>query len=266
MELQTYLQINYAALAFVIGTIVGSFLNVVIIRVPEGQEILGRKSSSCPRCGHKIRWYDNIPVLSYMVLLRGACRDCKNPISWQYPFVEAVTGCLFLAIYLSHGFGVVTYLQWFLAAALFAIVCIDLEYQIIPDLITLPGIAVGFLGSLFLPGADRWMDSLFGIVFGGGFFLAAGLVGQWVTKQESMGGGDIKMAAMMGAFFGWKPLVVAITVGVFAGAVVAIALMLFSRARHQTSMPFGPALALGSFYVLFGSPDAVISLLFPYLI
>lgn len=260
----TLLDWNYMILAFMLGAIVGSFLNVVILRLPKEEDLLGRTPSHCPKCGHKIRWYDNVPIFSYVFLLRGKCRDCGEKISCQYPLVEFLTGCAFLWIYLRYSDLSMIGLQWLFVAALIAIVFIDLEHWIIPDKITLPGITIALAVSLFTPYIDT-SDAVIGMLAGGGFFYSAGLIGSWVAKKEAMGGGDVKMAAMMGAFLGWKPLIAALVVAVFSCAIISIVLMLARKGDRKGALPFGPFLAAGALFCVYVDPYPMLYLLFPYL-
>jgi len=236
-----------ALAAFVFGLCVGSFLNVVIARLPDGRSIV-TPGSACPRCARPIAWYDNVPVLSFL-RLRGRCRHCGGHISWRYPLVELATGALFALAILCLGAGPALAPALVLAATLVAITGIDLDHQIIPDVVTLPGIAVGVAFSLLL-GQPRWTDALIGIAVGGGLFFAI-----IVASRGGMGGGDMKLAAMLGAFLGWRPLLVAILAAVLAGGLLAIGLLALRRKGRKDAVPFGPFLALGGLVALFwGGP------------
>ena len=224
-------------LVFVFGLFVGSFLNVVIVRLPERRSIVTPRSA-CPRCEGPIPWYDNVPLLSF-ALLGGRCRSCRAPISWRYPVVEAATGGLFLLALARRGLSLDLVSALVLLAALVAITGIDLDHQIIPDVITLPGIAVGLAWSL-VTGQPRWLESLIGAVVGGGLFLLI-----IVASGGGMGGGDMKLGAMLGAFLGWRLLLVGIMLSVLAGGVVAIVLLALRRRGRKDAVPFGPFLALG---------------------
>lgn len=225
------------ALVFLFGLCVGSFLNVVIARLPEGRSILTPRSA-CPRCGAPIRWHDNVPLVSFAVL-GGRCRGCGAAISWRYPAVEAVTGGLFLLAFLRRGLTVDLAGALLLLGALVAITGIDLDHQIIPDVITLPGIAVG-LGFGLATGHPPWLASLIGAAVGGGlFFLII------VASGGGMGGGDMKLGAMLGAFLGWRLLLAGVMVAVLTGGIVAIALLALRRRGRKDAIPFGPYLALG---------------------
>ncbi|HET7342540.1 MAG TPA: A24 family peptidase [Methylomirabilota bacterium] len=232
----------------VVGLMIGSFLNVVIARLPEGRSLV-RPGSACPGCGTAIAWYDNIPLLSF-ALLRARCRACGIPISWRYPLVEAVTGALFGAACLAFGPTLDAVVACVLLAALVAITMIDLARQIIPDAITLPGILAGVLANL----ATRrvpWQDSLIGVAVGGAIFFAIALVGSWMAGQEAMGGGDVKLAAMLGAFLGWKILLSSLFVSAVGGGILAAALIGSGLRGRKDPLPFGPFLAAGGAIGLF---------------
>jgi leader peptidase (prepilin peptidase)/N-methyltransferase len=232
---------------FLFGLVIGSFLNVVIGRLPVGRSIV-RPGSACPRCGTPIRWFDNLPVLSWLCL-RAQCRGCGGAISWRYPAVELLTAILFgLA---AHRFGLTLDLgpALLLLAALVAIAGIDVDHQIIPDVITLPGVIAGAALSIAIHPA-RWLDTLLGIVVGGGLFFVIILV-----SGGGMGGGDMKLGAMMGAFLGWKLVLLAILLGVFAGGAVAVALLATGSRGRKDPVPFGPFLALGAVLSLLWGHD-----------
>lgn len=231
------------ALAFLLGLCVGSFLNVVIARLPEGRSLL-TPGSSCPRCGHAIRWHDNIPVLSGL-WLGLKCRDCRAPISWRYPAVEVLTGLLFAQAVAVKGVTPPLASALVLSALLVAITFIDLDRQIIPDLLSVPGIALGLAASL-VTGHPHWLDSLVGILVGGAIFFMI-----IVASRGGMGGGDMKLGAMLGAFLGWKVLLVAVLSAVLLGGVVAIFLLVLGRKGRKDPVPFGPFLALGGLIGLF---------------
>jgi leader peptidase (prepilin peptidase) / N-methyltransferase len=232
-----------AAALFLVGLCVGSFLNVVIARLPAGRSIVSPRSA-CPHCAAPIAWYDNLPILSFLAL--GArCRRCRAPIAWRYPIVELVTGCLFVLALLTRGFTRELPVALVLVSALVAITGIDLDHQIIPDVITLPGIAFGLVASFFT-GRPSWQDALIGGLAGGAVFFVI-----IVVSGGGMGGGDMKLGAMLGSFLGWKPLMVAILAAVLAGGVVAIALLALGRKGRKDAVPFGPFLALGGLIALF---------------
>lgn len=228
-----------AALVVIVlfGLCVGSFLNVVIARLPEGRSIVS-PGSACPRCGTPIRWYDNIPVLSFLAL-RGRCRGCGEAIAWRYPLVELTTALLFGLVFLSRGPGTTLVSGLLLASALVAVTGIDLDHQVIPDVLTLPGILVGLVLGV-ATGVPPWRDALIGVLVGGGLFFVI-----IVASRGGMGGGDMKLGAMLGAFLGWQALLLAVLVAVLTGGVVAIALLVLGRKGRKDAVPFGPFLALG---------------------
>jgi len=225
------------AVALLLGLVVGSFLNVVVARLPEGKSLWGPRSA-CPRCGQPIAWHDNIPLLSFLAL-RGRCRRCHQRIAWRYPLVEVVTGVGFTLALLQFGPTVDGAAAALLLAALIAITAIDLRHQIIPDLITLPGIAAGFVLNL-LGGRVPWRDSLIGIAVGGGIFVII-----IVMSRGGMGGGDMKLGAMLGAFLGWQLGLLALFGGALTGGIAAICLLALGRKGRKDAIPFGPFLALG---------------------
>ncbi|MBW1721144.1 MAG: prepilin peptidase [Deltaproteobacteria bacterium] len=237
--------------SFLFGLVLGSFLNVCIFRLPRERSIV-RPPSSCPQCGHRIRFYDNIPVLSY-ILLRGKCRSCRAPIPIHYPVVELVTGLLSLSLFLRYGpsFSYGTLLIF--SSSLVVISFIDLHHKIIPDIISLPGIAAGFLASL--PGwtGTTWSDSLIGVIGGGGFLFLIALLFKKLTGKEGMGGGDVKLLAMIGAWLGWRSLPFVILTSSLAGILIGGLSLLVSGKGLRSRIPFGPFLALGSLmYLYFG--------------
>ena len=222
---------------FIMGLCVGSFLNVVIARVPEGRNIV-TPGSACPCCATPIAWYDNIPLLSF-VLLRARCRKCGEPISWRYPAVELATGLLFVLALAERGLTIDLIPALLLVAGLVAITGIDLDHQLIPDAISLPGILVGLAASI-LTGRPGWAESLIGVLVGGGIFLVI-----IVASRGGMGAGDMKMGAMLGAFLGWKLVLVAILVAILVGGALAIGVLVARRKGRKDALPFGPFLALG---------------------
>lgn len=228
------------AVVAALGLVIGSFLNVVITRLPRGGN-LWRPGSTCPTCGAAIAWHDNLPVLSF-VLLRGRCRACRAAISWRYPAVELTTAGLFVLAYARFGLTAEFGLAAPLLAALVAITVIDLRHQIIPDLITLPGVLVGLAANLAL-GRIGWLESALGIVVGGGIFWVVLQGSLLILKEEGLGGGDVKLGAMLGAFLGWKATLVAILLAVVGGGLVALALLGLNIAGRKDPIPFGPFLA-----------------------
>ncbi len=231
-----------------LGLCAGSFLNVVIARVPAGRSIV-YPGSACPRCGSPIAWYDNLPILSY-ALLRGRCRSCRAAISWRYPALEALTAGLFALAYTRFGWSLDLPAALALLCGLVAITGIDLDHQIIPDVLSLPGLVIGFLFSL-AAGHGRWLDSLLGILVGGGVFLVIILASALVLGQAGMGMGDVKLAAMIGAFLGWKLTILSALLAVLVGGPLAGVLLATGRKGRRDPVPFGPFLAFGGTVSLF---------------
>lgn len=237
------------AIATVLGAVVGSFLNVVILRLPEGASLVS-PGSRCPACKAAIRWFDNFPVVSFMVL-GGRCRSCRQPISWQYPLVEIVMAFLAFALYKRFFFSSAAFLSYFLfCAALLAVIVIDFRHQIIPDLISLPGIVIGFGLSFINPQID-WIASGIGLLCGGGIFYLIATGYYLVTKREGMGGGDIKLLAMIGAFLGWYALPFVIFFSSFLGLLAGIYAMFQQKKGGKTVIPYGPFLSLAAIFYLF---------------
>ncbi len=230
------------------GAMVGSFLNVCIYRLPKEESIV-RPGSHCPKCKTPIQFYDNIPLLSYL-LLGGKCRHCKAPISIQYPIVETITALSSFFLFITFGVSL-SFIYYFLfVAALIIITVIDLYYQTIPDVISVPGIVIGLLGSLIILQITFWA-SLIGIISGGGSLFLVATVYQWLFKREGMGGGDVKLLAMIGAFLGWKAVILTILLSSFIGSIIGIAVMLIKGKDFKYAIPFGPFLALGAVISLF---------------
>lgn len=236
------------AFSFAVGLCVGSFVNVLIYRLPLGKSII-RPASACPGCGTAIRWYDNAPVLSYL-LLRGRCRHCQGRISLRYPLVEMATALLSFSLFLRYGLSWTYFSYFILVSALVAVIFIDYDHQIIPDVITYPGIVLGFISSLLLPDIT-YRDSLLGILVGGGTLYLIGLAYLTLTKREGMGGGDIKLLAMIGAFLGWRAMPFTILVSAFLGLVVGITAMIKTGKDAKMAIPFGPFLSIGAILYLF---------------
>jgi leader peptidase (prepilin peptidase)/N-methyltransferase len=239
----------------VLGLCVGSFLNVVIARLPAGRSIV-TPGSACPRCGTTLAWYDNLPVLSY-VLLRGRCRTCREPISWRYPAIEIASALLFALAYYRFQPVLGLTAALVLLAALVAITAIDLDHQIIPDVLSLPGIVLGVLFSL-APGGIGWVQSLLGVAVGGGVFVVIIFVSVRVIGEPGMGDGDVKLGAMLGAFLGWKLALLSILLSVLLGGPLAATLLATGRKARRDPIPFGPFLALGGLISLFWG-DAVLA-------
>jgi len=236
---------------FVLGAVTGSFLNVCIYRLPLDQSIIF-PGSRCMACGTAVRWFDNIPIISWL-LLRGRCRACSAGFSIRYPLVELVTACLATLLFLRFGCSPEFIIYFLLTASLIVVTFIDFDHQIIPDEISLPGIVLGFLASFFLqePG---WLSSLLGIVVGWGSLALVFYAYLWLTGREGMGGGDAKLLAMLGAFLGLKAVPFIIFSSSLVGSVVGLTIMALQRKGRHLAIPFGPYLALGALLYIFYGP------------
>ncbi len=234
-------------LIFILGLIVGSFSNVCIYRIPKNESIV-YPASHCPKCRSKIKPVDNIPLLSY-ILLKGRCRNCKSKISIQYPIVEFLSGLIYLIIYLNYGLSIQSLIYIILSSALIIIAFIDLNEQIVPWVISLPGIILGFILSFFVPYIS-FVNSALGVVVGGGIILSIRLAGSVIFKKEAMGMGDIELAAMIGAFLGWRYITISLFLGFFLGALAGIILIMSKIKSREDAVPFGPFIVLGSFITL----------------
>jgi len=216
----------------------------------------------CPVCKSQIAFYDNIPIVSYLILL-GKCRRCGTPISLRYPLVEAVTGLFAVAVFTRCGFTAEGLLFFTFIAALVVVTFIDLDHRVIPNVITYPGIALGFGASFlgfsasFLAKPMTYTDSILGILLGGGILFAVASGYYLLTKKEGMGGGDVKLLAMIGAFLGWKGAVFTIFVGSVVGTVLGIVVALRTEEGRKTAVPFGPFLSLGALLYLFFGPQLI---------
>lgn len=241
-------------ISIIFGALVGSFLNVCIFRLPKEESIIW-PGSHCPHCKNAIKFYDNIPVVSYF-LLRGRCRYCKGSISLQYPLVEGITALSSLFLVIKFGPSL-SYLFYFaFVAALIVITVIDLYHQIIPDVISLPGIGVGLLASLLIPQITLF-NSVIGILLGGGSLFIVATFYQWLFKREGMGGGDIKLLGMIGAFLGWKAVLLTILLSSLIGSVTGIMIMVLKGKDFKYAIPFGPFLSLGAVISLFYGEEIV---------
>ena len=238
-------------LVFMFGMCIGSFLNVCIYRLPSSMSILKPSRSFCPQCKSAIKSYDNIPVFSY-IWLKGRCRNCKSSISLRYPLVELITGILAISILFLFGLTLEGLVYFIFISSLLVITFIDIDHKIIPDIITLPGIPIGLLTSFVLP-AMTFMSSLVGLLVGGGSLLLVACVYSLITHKEGMGGGDIKLLGMIGAFLGWKGVIFTIFAASLTGTLVGIIVMLQKGKNLKFAIPFGPFLSIGAMsYVFFG--------------
>jgi leader peptidase (prepilin peptidase)/N-methyltransferase len=231
-----------AALVTLIGACVGSFLNVCIYRLPR-HESVAWPASRCTHCGRSLAWYENVPVVSWL-LLRGRCRTCREAVSWMYPLVEITTALVFLSGYLLYGLTPLAAVRVLFASALVVLFVTDLQHKVLPNAITVPGIVVGFVCSLFVePG---WRDSLIGIVIGGGVLFAIAEAYYRVRGQEGLGMGDVKLLGMIGAFLGWKLVLLTLVLASFAGSVAGGAMIVSGRGDMKYALPFGTFLAVGA--------------------
>ncbi|MBI2182198.1 MAG: prepilin peptidase [Deltaproteobacteria bacterium] len=261
---------SFASLiVFIFGAIVGSFLNVCILRIPKGESVI-RPSSHCPNCKTPIAFYDNIPLFSYF-FLGGRCRACREWISPRYFVVELLTAALTVALFYKFGLGPAFFSSFILVAALLVISFIDLDVRIVPDVISLPGIVLGLLFSFFgyyvvydpaelIPSP---LSSLIGVLVGGGFLLALAWAYAAVTGTEGMGGGDIKLLAMIGAFLGWPSIPVTLFLSSLAGSIIGLSAMLVKGVGRKYALPFAPFLCLGALLHLFFGKELVAFYFFP---
>lgn len=240
-----------AATIFIFGACIGSFLNVCIYRIPENLSIV-TPGSFCPSCHKSIPFYCNIPILSY-IFLKGKCKFCQNPISMRYPLIEILTGAFALVLFHKFGLGTAMGYYFVFISVLIIISFIDMDHQIIPDILSLPGILIFASSFYFLP-QMTFTDTLLGILAGGGSLYAVALVYYLLKKQEGMGGGDIKLLAMIGAATGIKGVFFTIFVGSLFGTFFGILIMIYTKiANSKLKIPFGPFLSLGAIlYIFFG--------------
>ena len=239
--------------AFVVGAVIGSFLNVVIYRLPRDESVV-RPASRCPSCGTPIRPWNNIPVLSWF-FLGGKCRACRAPISFRYPLFEAANGLLYVALLLHFGLNPLVFVWAAYCSAMLVVTGIDYDHQIIPDVITLPGMAAGLLFSLVAP--LTFLESLTGLLAGGAFFYFVAAASEKILGKPGMGGGDIKLTAMMGSFLGLPSLVVAVFTALLTGSALSLALMGLGKKTRKDIIPFGPFLALGGVLAIFWGREIV---------
>ena len=222
-----------AVVLFGLGLVVGSFLNVCIYRLPR-EESLAWPASHCTTCNRPLRWFENVPVFSW-ALLRGRCRTCKARISTQYPMVELTTGALFVAGYYAFGLTPLLAVRLLFACAMVVLFAIDLEHQILPNEITLPGIVIGFLFSIALP--PGWRSSLIGLLVGGLFPFLIAEAYLRLRGREGMGMGDFKMLAMVGAFLGWPLVWITLILACILGVVIGQSADVASLRVHDVDLP-----------------------------
>jgi leader peptidase (prepilin peptidase)/N-methyltransferase len=230
------------AALFVLGLLVGSFLNVCIYRIPR-RESLAWPASHCTRCNRTLSWFENVPVVSW-TLLRGRCRTCRAPIAATYPIVEITTAALFAGGYVIYGWTPMLAVRLLFTCAMIVLFVIDLQHRILPNVITLPGIIVGLAFSAVLP--PGWLASAIGAVVGGGALYLIAEAWYRVRGVEGLGMGDVKMLAMIGAFLGWQLTLVTLMLASFSGSVVGVSLIASGRRSMQAALPFGTFLAVGA--------------------
>ena len=234
--------LSHIALLAVVGLAVGSFLNVCIHRLPRGQS-LNSPPSRCPQCDYQLRWFDNIPVASY-AMLAGRCRKCRTRISIRYPIVELVTMGLFVLHGVVFGWTALLVPRLVFACAMVVLFAIDLEHHLLPNAITLPGVAVGLIASTVLP--PGVIDALIGVLIGGGVLWLIGEAYYRYSGHEGMGGGDVKMLAMIGAFLGWKLVLVTLVLSSVVGSVIGLIVIAIRKGGMKYALPYGTFLALGA--------------------
>jgi leader peptidase (prepilin peptidase)/N-methyltransferase len=225
-----------------LGLAIGSFLNVVIHRLPRGGSLVS-PGSRCPSCGYALGPLDNIPVFSYL-MLRGRCRNCRAGISPRYPLVEIATAVLFLAHYAIFGWTPLLAVRLVFAASMVALFAIDLEHHLLPDAITLPGVVAGLLASLWLPPGIR--AALIGALLGGSVLWLIGEAYYRYSGEEGMGGGDVKMLAMIGAFLGWELVIVTLVFSSIAGSLIGLLLIVTRRGGMKYALPYGTFLSIAA--------------------
>ena len=224
------------------GLLIGSFLNVCIYRLPRHESIVW-PASRCTTCNRTLAWFENVPVISWL-MLRGRCRGCGSLISVMYPLIELTTAVLFAGGALVYGVTPLLFVRLAFGCALIVLFVIDLQHQILPNVITLPGIVAGFFASLFLP--PGWLSSLIGLAVGGGILFAIAEAYYRLRGIEGLGMGDVKMLAMIGAVLGWPLMLLTLVIASFAGSVVGVGMMASGRGSMQAALPFGTFLAIGA--------------------
>jgi leader peptidase (prepilin peptidase)/N-methyltransferase len=227
------------------GLAIGSFLNVCIYRLPRGESVVS-PSSRCTSCGRGLRWFENVPVFGWL-LIWGRCRTCRTPVSVMYPVVESVTALAFFLQYWQLGWQPLLAVRLLFSALMIVLFVIDLQHRVLPNVITLPGVIAGLVASAFF--APGWMASLVGVLVGGGLLWVVGEAYFLVRGEEGMGMGDVKMLAMIGAFLGWKFMLVTLLIASLTGSVFGGAMMLFNRGGLKYALPLGSFLAAGALVV-----------------
>jgi leader peptidase (prepilin peptidase)/N-methyltransferase len=249
-----WIKVIGSGICFLFGSLVGSFLNVCIWRLPRGESIV-KPASRCPRCHSRIAPWDNVPLISYL-LLRGRCRSCGERISARYPAVEALTGGLAALLFIVFGPSVQAAMLFILICFLIVATFTDLDRMIIPDWVTLPGILLGLMIHVLVSPGDIWRFLLGAVVGGAALFLVA-FLGELIFKKESMGGGDLKLAALVGAFLGWQSVLLSLFAAVLVGALTGLTLIIIGLKERQQYIPFGPFIAIGTVVVIFWGGDVI---------
>lgn len=239
------MHILYSLWFFFLGATIGSFLNVVIYRMPRELSII-KPRSFCPSCKKPIQWFENIPIVSF-IILGGRCSHCKTSISIHYPAVEVITGLLVLYLFLRHGLNVDFLFFLLFFCSLIIVSGIDYVFQIVPDIISIPGIVLGILFHII---KGDFVSGIVGMLFGGGLIFLIRTIGGRVYKKEVMGLGDVYLTAMIGAFVGFPLIIPAIFIGAFVGAGLGIVYLISTRQNRENPIPFGPFLSIGGIAVI----------------
>lgn len=259
-----YPDLTSSLIVFIFGAVIGSFLNVCIARIPKQQSIIS-PPSHCPLCETPIRSYDNIPLISYL-FLRGRCRSCGGAISPRYFIVELLMASLAVILFYRFGFDPAFFIYLIFVAGMIVIAFIDLDARIVPDAISLPGIGLGLAAAVVNRqwSLNSWsavpspFNSFIGILVGGGILLAVAWIYQLFTGKEGMGGGDIKLLAMIGAFLGWSAVLLTLFFASLSGSVVGLALMFAKGVDSKYALPFAPFLCLGALLALFFGRELIL--------
>lgn len=239
-------------IVFIYGICIGSFLNVCIYRIPESISLI-RPPSTCPRCMARVRSYDNIPILSYL-MLGGKCRFCRIPISARYPLTELFTGIMWVMTWYYFGISLTFFINIVFISSMIVVTLIDIDHGIIPDVISLPGIPLCFIASILISNApiqEAALTSAIGILVGGGSLFSIAMIYKLLTGTDGMGMGDVKLLAMIGALIGLKGVFFTIFISSAVGTIIGILLMIVTRNNMKLSIPFGPFLAFGAVLYLF---------------
>lgn len=237
-------------IVFLFGSIIGSFLNVCIYRIPRNVSIVF-PPSSCTYCKTPIPFYFNIPIISYFIL-KGRCKFCDAPISLRYPFIEAFTGFFAVVCYLNWP-PLIAFLHFIFISSLIVITFIDLDFQIIPDIISIPGTILSAIVSVFIFKSSI-LNTIIAILLGGGLFYLIGKGYEMIKKREGLGGGDVKLMAMFGAYLGIKAVLFITFFGSLLGSIIGVFLMIFQKKESTYAIPFGPFLCFGAIiYLFFGN-------------